>query len=228
MTEVFRRNETAKHRIIGLSVETRPDFINGKEIKRLRELGVTMVELGVQSIYNDILKTNLRGHSVKQTILATKLLKDAGFKILYQMMPNLPGSTSSRDLKMFRELFSDSRFQPDLLKIYPCAVLKEANLYKRWKTGRYKPYSCSQLIELLKKVKSKIPYYVRIQRLIRDIPSPDIAAGCKISNLRQIVSGQCKCIRCREVRGNYDPKEKIIFIPPRLRRLRRKGNIFKP
>ena len=186
-------NEKAKHRIIGLSIETRPDFITVSEIKRLRKLGATMVELGVQSIYDDVLKLNLRGHGIKETILATKLLKDAGFKVLYQMMPNLPGSDLKKDEKMFRELFSDSNFQPDLLKIYPCALLKEAPLYKWWKAGKYKPYTEKQLINLIKEIKKRIPYYVRIQRITRDIPSQSIVAGpAKISNLRQILIGKMK------------------------------------
>jgi len=120
---IQRQNEKAKHRIVGLSVETRPDFITISEIKQLRKLGVTMVELGVQSIYDDVLRLNLRGHGVIETILATKLLKDAGFKVLYQMMPNLPGSDLKKDKEMFEELFSNPGFQPDLLKIYPCALL---------------------------------------------------------------------------------------------------------
>ncbi len=212
-------NEMARHRIVGLSIETRPDFIDLSEIKRLRRLGVTMVELGVQSIYDDVLKINLRGHGVKETILATKLLKDAGFKVLYQMMPNLPGSNLKKDEKMFGELFSNPNFQPDLLKIYPCALLKEAPLYKWWKAGKYKPYTESQLINLVKKIKKKIPYYVRIQRITRDIPSQRILVGAaKISNLRQIIARemeregwQCKCIRCREVREKYEPKEKLYL-----------------
>lgn len=207
-------NEKAKHRIIGLSIETRPDFINEKEIRHLRELGVTMVELGVQSIFDDVLKLNRRGHTIKETIKATKLLKDAGFKILYQMMLNLPGSNPKRDEKMFKELFSNQNFQPDLLKIYPCALLKEAPLYKQWKKGKYLPYKEKQLIDLIKSIKNKIPYYVRIQRITRDIPSTRIVVGpTKISNLRQIISGQtlCKCIRCREIKGKYDKKEKIYL-----------------
>lgn len=212
-------NEMARHRIVGLSIETRPDFINLSEIQRLRGLGVTMVELGVQSIYDDVLKINLRGHGVKETILATKLLKDAGFKVLYQMMPNLPGSNLKKDEKMFGELFSNPNFQPDLLKIYPCALLKEAPLYKWWKAGKYKPYTESQLINLVKKIKKKIPYYVRIQRITRDIPSQRILVGAaKISNLRQIIARemeregwQCRCIRCREVREKYEPKEKLYL-----------------
>jgi elongator complex protein 3 len=214
-----RKNERAKHRIVGLSIETRPDFINEKEIKRLRELEATMVELGVQSIYEDVLKINRRGHQVEAIIRATKLLKDAGFKTLYQMMPNLPGSTLKRDEKMFKELFSNPDFQPDLLKIYPCVLLKEAPLYKLWLKKKYKPYSAERLTALLKSIKKQIPYYVRIQRIIRDIPAQNIVAGPgKISNLRQIIAEDmkeenwgCKCIRCREVKENYNPKEKLCL-----------------
>ena len=214
MVVILRRNERAPHRIVGLSIETRPDFITKKEIKRLRELGVTRAELGVQSIYDDVLKLNKRGHGVEATLKATKLLKDAGFKVCYQMMPNLPGSNPSRDLRMFKELFSKPGFQPDLLKIYPTALLKEAPLYKWWKAGKYKPYTTHQLINLVKSIKKIVPYYVRIQRILRDIPSQSIVSGpAKISNLRQVIAGQvkCKCIRCREVRGNYNPKEKLYL-----------------
>jgi len=209
-------NEGTKHRAVGLSIETRPDFITPEEIKHLRELGVTMVELGVQSIYDDVLKKNLRGHGVAETITATKLLKDAGFKVLYQTMPNLPGSNLKRDEKMFEELFKNPNFRPDLLKIYPCALLKEAPLYQIWQQGKYKPYNQSQLISLIKEIKKIIPYYVRIQRISRDIPSSSIIAGpAKISNLRQLLlekmkkeNWHCRCIRCREVREKYNPREK--------------------
>ena len=205
-------NEKAKYRIIGLSIETRPDFINNKEIKRLRRLGVTWVELGIQSIYDDVLEINQRGHNIKASIQATKLLKDAGFKVCYQMMLNLLGSDLKRDEEMFRELFSNSDFQPDFLKIYPCALLKETSLYRWWKEKKYKPYTDSQLIDLLKAIQKKIPYYVRIQRIIRDIPSKMIVAGpAKISNLAQITAGCCKCIRCREVRENYNLKERLYL-----------------
>ena len=212
-------NEKSRHRVVGLSIETRPDFINPAEIKRLRTFGVTMVELGIQSIYDDVLKLNLRGHGVKEIVSATKLLKDAGFKILYQTMPGLPGSNLRRDEKMFEELFTNHNFQPDLLKIYPCALLKESPLYKWWKEGKYKPYTEKQLINLIKSIKRKIPYYVRIQRISRDIPSPVIVTGgAKTSNLRQMMfkkmkseGWQCKCIRCREVRKEYSQKEKIYL-----------------
>jgi len=203
-----KRNEIAKNRVIGLTLETRPDFVTEKEIKHLRELGCTRVELGVQSIFEDVLQKNKRGHDTKAVIKATKLLKDAGFKITYHMMPNLPGSTPQKDEKMFEELFSNSDFQPDQLKIYPCAVLKTAPLYKLWKREKYKPYSKKQLIDLLIKIKEKIPPYVRIVRMIRDIPAQSIVAGNKISNLREVVAREmkkqnkkCKCIRCREIKS---------------------------
>jgi elongator complex protein 3 len=217
LEESQKRNEISKHRIVGISVETRPDFITEKEVKRMRRLGITRVELGVQSIYNDVLKLNKRGHDIKATIKATKLLKDAGLKVSYQMMPNLLGSNLSRDKKMFKELFLNPNFRPDLLKIYPCALLKEASLYKDWERGKYKPYTLEELIKIIKEIKKEVPYYVRIQRIVRDIPAQSIVAGgTKTSNLRQVVAREmkkegvvCCCIRCREVREDYRPKERL-------------------
>jgi elongator complex protein 3 len=198
-------NETAKFRVIGLTLETRPDYIDVAEIRRMRELGATRVELGVQSIDDRILKLGHRGHLVKETIEATKLLKDAGFKISYHMMPNLPGSNEVKDLTMFKKLFTDQDFQPDMLKIYPCVVTKNSQLYNWYKQGKFKAYTDKQLIDLLIKIKKNIPRYVRISRLIRDIPDVSIVSGNKISNLRQIIFNQagniCKCIRCREARN---------------------------
>ncbi len=219
LIEAQKRNEKVKHRIIGISIETRPDFINELEIKRLRNLGVTKVELGVQSIYNNVLKMNLRGHKVETTIKATKLLKNAGFKISYQIMPNLLGSTPKKDIEMIKTIFSDENFKPDLIKIYPCALVKEAPLYKLYLKGKYKPYSLKVLIKVLSESKKKIPYYVRVERIIRDIPSPRIIKGpVKMSNLREIVKKEmkekkwkCKCIRCREIKEKYDSKEKIYL-----------------
>jgi elongator complex protein 3 len=219
LTELQKQNEKAKHRIIGITIETRPDFIDKKEIKRLRWLGVTRVELGVQSVYDDVLKLNKRGHDIREAIKATKLLKNAGFKVCYQMMPNLLGSDPNKDVNMFKELFENPDFRPDYLKIYPCALLKEAPLYNLWKKGEYKPYTTKQLLKLLIKIKKLIPYYCRIQRIIRDIPSYYIVeGGTKISNLRQLIAEiakrdgwRCKCIRCREVKEKYDPKEKLYL-----------------
>lgn len=213
-------NESAKCRIIGLSVETRPDFINDQEIVRLRNLGATKVELGIQSIYDDVLEANLRGHRTDATVKATRLLKNAGFKIAYQIMLNLYGSSPARDIEMMKAVFSDERFQPDAVKIYPCAVLREAPLFKLYENGQYKPYSDIKLTEVIKEIKKNVPPYVRIERIIRDIPSPRITEGTKtVSNLRQIIAAdmakenwRCKCIRCREVRADYFKNEKMVLV----------------
>ncbi len=209
-----KRNEQAKHRIVGLTLETRPDYIDAKEILNFRQLGCTRVEIGVQSVFDDILKLNKRGHLTKDTIHATKLLKDAGFKINYHIMPGLYGSSPAKDFKMFQELFSNPDFQPDMLKIYPTVVIKNAKLYKLWKSGKYQAMTDKQFENLIIKIKNKIiPPYTRIQRLVRDVPLPSIEAGPKISNLRQLVAkkADCQCIRCREIKGEFSPKNKIIL-----------------
>jgi len=209
-----KKNEKARHRIIGLTLETRPDYIDEREVLNFRNLGCTRVELGVQSIFDDVLFKNKRGHNIEETIRATKLLKDAGFKINYHIMPGLYGSSIKKDYSMFRELFSSSDFQPDMLKIYPTAVTKNSKLYVLWKKGIYKALSNKQFKKLILRIKKEtIPPYVRIARLVRDIPTTSIVAGPTISNLRQLIKKEssCQCIRCREVRANYKIKEKIIL-----------------
>jgi len=201
-------NETAKHRIIGLTLETRPDQINIKEIKFMRQLGCTRVEIGVQSIYDSVLKKVNRGHTIKETIKATQLLKDAGFKVCYHLMPNLPDSNLKKDFQMFQEIFTNKNFMPDMIKIYPCVVLYQAKLYDWYKKEEFKPYTDKQLIDLLIEIKKIVPEWIRINRLGRDIPVTNIAAGNKISNIRQVLQQklkeknlQCQCIRCREIRA---------------------------
>ncbi len=209
-----KKNEKAKHRIIGLTLETRPDFIDEKEILNFRNLGCTRVELGLQSIFDDILKINRRSHPVQSTREATKILKDAGFKINYHIMPGLYGSTPKRDFEMFKTLFENPDFQPDMLKIYPTVVLKNSPLFNLWKKKEYQPLTDKTFEKLILKIKKEIiPPYVRIARLVRDVPTPSIIAGPIVSNLRQIIApkSKCQCIRCREVRTNYEIKEKIIL-----------------
>lgn len=202
-----KANEQAAHRCIGLSVETRPDTIDKKSIAWLRDLGATRIELGVQHLDNAVLKYNHRGHMVEQTIEATRLLKDTGFKICYHLMPGLPKSTPAKDLAFFKKTFADQDFRPDLLKIYPCVVTKYSPLYRLWKSGRYHPITTQRLTDLLIKIKQTVPRYVRISRLIRDIPAAEIMGGNKVTNLRQDVQRlmaeqniKCRCIRCREAR----------------------------
>jgi elongator complex protein 3 len=217
--EQQRKNEKAEKRIVGLTLETRPDYIDEKEIIQMRKLGATRVELGIQSIYEDVLKLNKRGHGVKAIINATKLLKEAGFKINYHMMPELPGSSIEKDIAMFKELFQNPNFQPDMIKIYPCVVVKNTLLYKWLQSGKYQPYSDKDRLEMLSEIKKNLPYYVRVTRLIRDIPSTSIIAGNKITNLRQTLEGKaknenwkCKCIRCREIRQDEEINEKSLSI----------------
>ncbi len=210
-------NQTARYRIIGITIETRPDYIDIQEIKKLRKFGVTRVELGVQTVFDKILKLNQRGHSVREIIEATKLLKDAGIKVNYHLMPNLYGSSYQKDLKLFTEVFTNSDFKPDYLKIYPCVVLKSAKLYQLYQQKKFKPYPLKTLVRLLVKIKQKVPYYVRIQRLFRDIPSFYIQAGVKFTNLRQIVQAEmkkqdlkCRCIRCRQAK-TLDNQKKYLY-----------------
>jgi len=210
-----KKNETAKYNIIGLTLETRPDYIDQKELEEMRIFGCTRVEIGVQAVDDKILELNKRGHGVKEITEATKLLKQYGFKVTYHLMPALPGATPKKDLKMFAQLFSDDRYQPDQIKFYPTVVTKGSLLYKWYKAGKYKPYSDTVLQKLIVDCKALVPPYIRIIRLIRDIPEESIIAGNKITNLRQIMQARgvkCNCIRCREVKDGKIGPEKINII----------------
>jgi len=212
------KNEKAKYRIIGITLETRPDYINEKELWQMRELGGTRVELGVQAIDDKILKLNKRGHDVAEIVRATKLLKDFGFKVTYHIMPGLPGSTAKKDLIMFKRLFTDQDFQPDQIKFYPTVVTRGSLLYRWWRAGKYKPYSDRVLKNLVIACKKVVPPYVRIIRLIRDIPGESIVAGNTITNLRQVLKQQgvkCGCIRCREAKGKKLEIRNLKFVKKR-------------
>jgi elongator complex protein 3 len=215
LAQVQRKNQKAKSRIVGLSIETRPDFINPKEILRLRRLGVTLVELGVQTVFDDVHEKCKTGTIRQKISNASRLLKDAGFKVLYQMMVNLPGSDPQKDLRSFQTIFQDQNFKPDWLKIYPCLVCPQTKLYQLWKQGKYRPYQEQELVDLLIEIKQELPYWVRLTRIFRDVPAQTIVTGSKTSNIRQVLERElkkrklkCRCIRCREVKQDYDPKEK--------------------
>ena len=201
-------NETASRRLVGISVETRPDWIDEKEVKLFRELGVTKVQVGVQAFDEAILKRIKRGHSLQTVADATRLLKDAGIKVCYHFMPNLPGSTPEKDVAMARLMYTDPRFKPDFVKIYPAQVISGTEMYREWERGEYQPYSDELLKEVLKRITLIIPPYVRVDRLVRDISKKWVAAGTKSTNMRQYVEGElkkegrvCRCIRCREIHG---------------------------
>lgn len=204
LEEAKRLNQTANHRCTGLCIETRPDWCGQEEIDRMLEFGTTRVELGVQSLDDEIYLLVRRGHKVEDVVKATALLKEHGFKVHYHLMPGLPGSTPEKDLELSAMVFNDARFKPDGLKLYPTMVVEGTELEKWYQDGRYQPYPPDTMINLLVEIKSIVPKYVRISRLLRDIPSKFITGGLKESVrgvVRQRMKQQtieCKCIRCRE------------------------------
>ncbi len=211
-----RWNEEARHRNVGLVIETRPDFISPKEIQRLRRLGVTKVQLGVQSLDDRILARNKRGHTVADTRRAFALLRAAGFKIVAHWMPNLLGATPEQDRADFARLWQG--LVPDELKIYPTQLLPNAELYAYWQRGEYLPYTTEELIDLLADLKATVPEYCRINRIVRDIPSTYVVEGNKRTSLRQDVQAEmarrgtrCRCVRCREVRGQAVDPERLTL-----------------
>ena len=207
LEDAQRSNILAAHRNVGLVVETRPDWITPDEIRHMRHLGVTKVQIGVQSLDDEVLELNKRGHSVAEVRHALGLLRTAGFKLHLHWMPNLYGSTLDADRVSFNRFFDDPAIRPDELKIYPCSLIAGTELYQKWLAGDYYPYSEQELVALLADIKPSVPPYTRINRLFRDIPAHHIEAGVKTSNLREVVHRElarrgesCGCIRCREVR----------------------------
>ncbi len=212
------RNATVRHRNVGLVVETRPDWITPDEIVHLRQLGVTKVQMGVQSLDDRILALNNRGHDVAAIRTAVNLLRTAGFKLHLHWMPNLYGATPDSDRADFHRFFTDPAIRPDELKIYPCSLIAGTDLYKLYEEGQYRPYTEAELVALLADVKPDIPSYTRVNRLFRDIPAHHIAAGVKTSNLREVVKQElvrrgthCGCIRCREISQQQVPLHQIAL-----------------
>jgi elongator complex protein 3 len=199
-------NERSSFRCVAITFETRPDWCKKEHIDRMLEYGVTKVELGVQHVDDAILTYNRRGCTVADTVEANTFLRDAGMKVGFHMMPNLPGSTIESDKKMFETLFDDPRFRPDFLKIYPTLVTPGSEIEDLWLKGNYSPYAEDELVDLIAYAKSLIPEYTRLQRIQRDIPAKLIVAGSKHSNFRQLAKNRltesgkrCRCIRCREI-----------------------------
>jgi elongator complex protein 3 len=204
LEEARNINETTEHRCTGLCIETRPDWCGQEEIDRMLDYGTTRVELGVQILSDDIYKLVRRGHEVADVVRSTMLLREHGFKVYYHWMPGLPGSTPERDMEMSRVLWENEDFRPDGLKLYPTMVVEGTELEKWYQEGRYRPYEDEEMVNLTAGIKSIVPKYVRISRVLRDIPSKFITAGLKDS-LRDIVREkmrrdnlECHCIRCRE------------------------------
>jgi elongator complex protein 3 len=203
--EAIATNETADNRCVGFTVETKPDYCREQHIDLMLELGVTRVELGVQSLRNDVYKLVNRGHTLDDVVDAFRIARDAGYKIVAHMMPGLPGSSPDKDMDDFRRLFEDDAFKPDMLKIYPTLVLEHTGLFRMHQSGKYHAYSDDDLVNVIVEAKKVVPEWVRIMRVQREIESRDIIAGPKRGNLRQVVlqklrleGHKCRCIRCRE------------------------------
>jgi len=209
------QNESALHRVVGLTVETRPDWCGGEVLPFLLDAGVTRVEVGVECLHDDVLEAVGRAHSSEDVACATREARDRGLKVCYHLMLGLPGMDPGSDLADFERLWNDTDYRPDLLKIYPTLVLPGTPLYDDWRAGRYQPYDTTVATELLARMKRRLPPWVRIQRIQRDIPARLIAAGVRSSNLREKAlarlrdeGAHCRCLRCREAgRGATPPPD---------------------
>jgi elongator complex protein 3 len=220
LQQAIAANETANNRCVGFTIETKPDYCKESHVNLMLELGVTRIELGVQSLDDNVYKLTNRGYTLDDVIHAFKIARDAGYKIVAHMMPGLPGSSSEKDIEDFKRLFEDDAFKPDMLKIYPTLVLEHTGLFKMHHVGKYQSYSDDKLMNVIVEVKKMVPEWVRIMRIQREIESKDIIAGPKSGNLRQIALQRlkqqgyaCRCIRCREtgLKRRYPAEDEVIL-----------------
>jgi len=218
LADVQKTNSQARHRNVGLVVETRPDLITIENLVEMRRQGVTKMQLGIQSMDDRILQLNKRGHSAEEAEEAICLVRAAGYKVVVHWMPNLLGATPQSDRKDFARLWREGGVNPDEMKIYPCQLLRNAELYQYWERGEYRPYEEQELIDLLADIKPTVPRFCRINRVIRDIPSNHVVEGNRNTSLRQDVDQEmkkrgssCQCIRCREIRkGKIDDRNLVL------------------
>lgn len=218
LEEAIERNQKAKQRVIGMAIETRPDWVTPEEIIRLRNFWVTRVEIWYQTTDDTINDINKRWHGNHESIWATKMLKDAGFKVVAHMMPNLIGSTPEKDISSMEECFENQLFRPDELKIYPMVVTDKAELTDIWKDGWFKAYDDETLIDLMAELELLVPEYCRINRTYRDIPASEILHGSTLSNLRQLVEDKIHAdgkklldIRSREIKDkSNNPQDALL------------------
>tara|TARA_Y100000310_G_scaffold159115_1_gene158588 strand:+ start:7332 stop:9011 length:1680 start_codon:yes stop_codon:yes gene_type:complete len=199
------RNETAKVRCVALCIETKPDWGFLEHGNKMLEQGCTRVELGIQSVYDDVLKEVHRGHDSKDSIKSIQILRDLGFKINFHYMPGLPSTDRERDIAGMKQLFTDEAYKPDMIKFYPCMVGPDTALFYKWKKGEFNPIDMAEAAARLIPIKEIVPEYCRIQRIQRDVPTKYWEAGVEKTNFRQIVHQKykinCRCIRCREPKG---------------------------
>lgn len=206
LEEAHAANESAEYRSVGLTIETKPDWCRPEHVDMMLSYGVTKVEIGVQALRDEILARSNRGHTVKDTLDAFRVARDAGLKVAAHMMPGLPGSNPDDDLADLLRLFDDESLRPDMMKLYPTTVVKGTALAKMCEAGLYEPYDLETVVRLIAEMKVHVPPWHRIMRIQREIPEADITAGSKAGNLRELVLARvkaeghsCGCIRCREV-----------------------------
>ena len=220
LEEASLKNETANHRCVWMTLETRPDFINIDEIKRFRKYWCTRVELWVQTLFDDVQLITKRGHTREDVAKATKLLKDSWYKISYHLMPWLPWSNQEKDMETVRLTFEDSRFQPDLVKFYPCMVIPWTELAKDWEAWKFQPLRDEELKPILMKMIEVVPRWCRITRLVRDIPADSILDWCKTINLRQLIEEDMrkKWIKMQDIRAREIKDQEVKIENVELRR----------
>jgi elongator complex protein 3 len=206
LTEAKANAEASTVRNVGITVETRPDWAKQPHIDAMLGMGVTRIELGVQNPDDEIYRLVGRTHTVADVAEATRTAKDAGLKIVYHMMPGMPGSNPQKDIAAFKQIFTDSAFKPDMIKIYPCLAIEGTKAHQWYQQGTYAPYTTAQAAEVIAEIKKTIPPWIRVMRVQRDIPARLISAGVKKSDLRELAQKKlraqglrCQCIRCREV-----------------------------
>ncbi len=213
MEGIQKENENSMVRCVGITFEPRPDWAKREQINLMLKFGVTRVETGVQNPFDFIYKRVDRGHTVDDVVEATQQMKDSGLKVSYHMMPGILGNRPELDFHAFEMIFNDERFRPDMVKIYPCVVIRGTEYYKKWKTNEFQPIKTNDAVNLIVRVKKIMPPWIRTMRIMRDIPSNLIEAGVKASNLGELVykrmnelNVRCRCIRCREV-GRFISKD---------------------
>nr|XP_033793576.1 elongator complex protein 3 isoform X1 [Geotrypetes seraphini] len=202
VTEAVKYSEHSNTKCIGITIETRPDYCLKRHLSDMLSYGCTRLEIGVQSVYEDVARDTNRGHTVRAVCESFHLAKDAGFKVVAHMMPDLPNVGLERDIEQFIEFFENPAFRPDGMKLYPTLVIRGTGLYELWKSGRYKSYSPSTLVDLVARILALVPPWTRVYRVQRDIPMPLVSSGVEHGNLRELALARMKDLgtECRDVR----------------------------
>ena len=202
LDEAIKYSQQSVTKCVGITIETRPDYCTGTHLDDMLRYGCTRLEIGVQSLYEDVARDTNRGHTVKSVCETFAIAKDAGYKVVSHMMPDLPNVGMERDIEQFKEYFENPDFRTDGLKIYPTLVIRGTGLYELWKTGKYKSYNANALVDLVARIMALVPPWTRIYRVQRDIPMPLVTSGVDNGNLRELALARMKDLgtSCRDVR----------------------------